>query len=138
MKNGFIKKLSDSKNVKYSTVNYTFCALVLAIVILLNAIFTVLAGKFQWYLDMTDEGIFTMSDKFEVAVEDALEGNDAKIEIIFAVPKSEIENNFNTTSTEGAIGYVVSTAEQLRNRFDDIETVYKDIRKDYSFFKENF
>ena len=76
MKNGFIKKLSDSKNVKYSTVNYTFCALVLAIVIVLNAMFTVLAGKFQWYLDMTDEGIFTMSDKFEAAVEEALEAAD--------------------------------------------------------------
>lgn len=138
MKNGFIKKLSDSKNVKYTTVNYAFCALVLAIVILLNATFTVLAGKFNWFLDMTDEGIFTMSEQLEGAVEDALDGNDAKIEIIFALPKSEVENAFATTTTEGAIGYVNSTAEQLELKFDDIDVVYKDIRKEYAFFKENF
>jgi len=138
MKNGFIKKLSDSKNVKYSTVNYAFCALVLAIVIVLNAMFTVLAGKFQWYLDMTDEGIFTMSEKFETAVGEALDGNDTEIEIIFAVPRSEIANNFNTTSTTGAIGYVVSTAEQLENKFEDVNVVFKDIRREYAFFKENF
>ena len=138
MKNGFIKKFSDSKNVKYSTVNYAFCALVLAIVIVLNAMFTVISGKFNWYLDMTDEGIFTMTEEFETAVEKALEGNDAKIEIIFAVPKSEVDGAFELSSTEGAIGYVNATAEQLDVKFDDIDLIYKDIRKDYAFFKENF
>ena len=133
MKNGFIKKFSDSKNVKYTTVNLAFCALVIGIVIVLNAMFTVFSEKFNWYLDMTDEGIFTMSDKFETAVEDALDGNDTKIEIIFAAPYSDIKDAFETTTTTGAIGYVNATAEQLAAKFDDIELTYHDIRKSRRF-----
>jgi len=38
MKNGFLKSFSDSKNVKYSSINVAFCALIIAIVIILNAI----------------------------------------------------------------------------------------------------
>ena len=38
MNKGFLKSLSDSKNVKYTSINVAFCALVIAIVIILNAI----------------------------------------------------------------------------------------------------
>ena len=78
MKNGFLKSYSDSKNVKYSSINVAFCALIIAIVIILNAMLSVFSEKFHWQLDMTEEGIFTMSEKMEAAVEDIFEETDAK------------------------------------------------------------
>ncbi len=137
MKKGFIKKLSDSKHVKYTSVNLAFCALVIGIIIVLNAMFSVFSEKFNWFLDMTDEGIFTMSDNFENAVEDALEDKDVTIEIIFPAPKSEVSEAF-TLSSSGAMGYINATAEQLDIKFDNIELNYYDIRRDYTFFNENF
>ena len=74
MKNGFLKSYSDSKNVKYSSINVAFCALIIAIVIILNAMIGVFSEKFHWQLDMTEEGIFTMSEKMEAAVEDIFDG----------------------------------------------------------------
>ena len=82
MKNGFMKSLSDSKNMKYTTVNVAFCALIIAIVMIVNAMLTIFTEKFNWYLDMTDEKIFTMSSQMKNALDEMFEDNDAEIEII--------------------------------------------------------
>ena len=139
MKNGFLKSFSDSKNVKYTGVNVAFCALIIALVIILNAIIGVFSDKFGWQLDMTEEGIFSMSEKMEDAVGEVFEKNDIKLEIIFAAEEDIIKDAFAMDSTSGSIGYVYSTAKDLASKFDDnIELTCKDIEKEYTFFKQNF
>ena len=138
MKNGFMKSFSDSKNVKYTTVNVAFCALIIAIVMIVNAMLTVFTTKFNWYLDMTDEKIFTMSDDMKEALDDMFEKNDVEIEIIFAAPYDTVKDAFATSSTSGSIGYVNATAEDLALKYDNISLSYHDIRKEYNFYKENF
>jgi hypothetical protein len=138
MKNGFMKSLSDSKNMKYTTVNVAFCALIIAIVMIVNAMLTVFTEKFNWYLDMTDEKIFTMSDDMKGALDEMFEDNDVEIEIIFAAPYDTVKDAFATSSTAGSIGYVNATAEDLALKYDNISLSYHDIRKEYNFYKENF
>ena len=138
MKNGFMKSFSDSKNVKYTTVNVAFCALIIAIVMIVNAMLTVFTEKFNWYVDMTDEKIFTMSDDMKTAIDDMFEENDVEIEIIFAAPYDTVKDAFATSSTSGSIGYVNATAEDLAIKYDNISLSYHDIRKEYNFYKENF
>ena len=58
MRKGFLKSLSDSRKIKYSTLNGAFIALVIALVVVLNSIITTLAQTYNWYIDMTDEQIF--------------------------------------------------------------------------------
>lgn len=139
MKNGFLKSFSDSKNVKYSSINVAFCALIIAIVIVLNAMLGVFSTKFHWQLDMTEEGIFTMSDKMEAAVDEMLSKNDAKVEIIFTREQDEVKDAFGMDTVKNLGGYVNATAEQLELKFGDkIELTHKDIEKEYTFFKNNF
>lgn len=139
MKNGFLKSISDSKNVKYSSINVAFCALIIAIVMILNAIIGVFSEKFNWQLDMTEEGIFTMSEKMENTLEDIFEGRDTKIEIIFTREHDEIKDAFGRNDVKNLGGYVNATAEFLERNFgDNIELTYKDIEKEYTFFRNNF
>ena len=84
MKKGFLKSLSDSKNVKYTSINIAFCAIVIAIVMVLNGMVTIFSEKYKWQLDMTDEGLFTMSEQMETAVKELFDKRDVEIEIIFA------------------------------------------------------
>ncbi len=139
MKNGFLKSFSDSKNVKYSSINVAFCALIIAIVVILNAMIGVFSQKFHWQLDMTEEGIFTMSEKMEAAVGEMLEKNDAKVEIIFTREHDEVKDAFGMDTVKNLGGYVNATAEQLKKKFGDrIELTHKDIEKEYTFFRNNF
>lgn len=139
MKKGFLKSFSDSKNIKYSSINVAFCALIIAIVIILNAMIGVFSEKFHWQLDMTEEGIFTMSDKMEAAVGEMLKKNNAKVEIIFTREQDEIKDAYSMDSVKNLGGYVNATAEQLERKFgDNIQLTHKDIEKEYTFFKNNF
>lgn len=139
MNKGFLKSLSDSKNVKYTSINVAFCALVIAIVIILNAIIGIFSDKYKWQLDMTEEGLFTMSEQMETAVKELFDKRAVEVEIIFARDEDLVRDQFTISSTSGAIGYVHATAEQLSLKFPGNVTLsYHDIEEEYTFFKENF
>ena len=63
MRKGFLKSLSDSRKIKYSTLNGAFVALVIALVVVLNSIITTLSQTYNWYIDMTDEQMFSLSEQ---------------------------------------------------------------------------
>ncbi|MBO5212590.1 MAG: Gldg family protein [Clostridia bacterium] len=132
MKNGFLKSFAASKKFKYSTINIAFTAIVIAIIILFNSIFTVLSENFGWYIDMTEEQIFTLSDEAKAIIGTA--SSDTEIEIIFTSKKDLIENQ--TTTHAASIGFVVSTAEELAKEFDNISVSYHDSVRDKAFFDD--
>lgn len=134
MKNGFLKSLADSRKMKYSTLSGAFIAIVIAIVIMLNSISAVLAEKFGWYIDMTDEQIFSLSDDAKELL-DSLNEN-VELEIVFPCEKDVIDKNYANTATSGAIGYVHSTAEQIAKACDNVTVSYHDVDRDYLFYKE--
>lgn len=134
MKRGFLKSLSDSRKIKYSTLSIAFCAIVIAIVVMLNSIVSVLGESLGWYLDMTDEQIFSLSDDAKLQLE-AL-NPEVELEIVFPFEKDEIDTDYYNSSTTGAIGYVHSTAEQISQVCPNVTVSYHDVDKDFDFYIE--
>ncbi len=52
----------NSRKLRYGGVTAALTALIIAGVIIVNVIFSALAGKFLWYTDLTPELLFTLSD----------------------------------------------------------------------------
>ncbi len=131
-----MKGLFSSQRAKKNLINVGFIALVIAIVIMLNAIVTVLGERYDWYADMTDEQIYTISD----ALKETLKGAnmDVGVEIIFCCAKDYAESNFSNLSSGDALAYVHSTASQLAKEYENIGISYHDTTKEPEFFKNNF
>lgn len=134
-------KLSASKGrkLKYGGMSLALTALIIAAVIIVNVIFSALAQKFLWYVDLTPELLFTLSDeayelieKGDATLEDSLspiemvdkaraekkaadpsfDPSSLTINIIFCVEPDELESN---TSQR----YVYYTARELEQKFPD-------------------
>jgi hypothetical protein len=142
MKTGLGRKL------RYGGVTAVLTAAIIAIVIIVNVIFSALAQKHLWYTDLTPELFFTLSencitlmkegdsafekstspikkiDEYREAAKkenpDAV-GKDIRINIIFC-------NDELTWTEDTAQRYVLETAKQLRDEFPDyISIEYVDV-----------
>lgn len=136
MKGINFKSFADSRKLKYGALSVAITAAVIAIVIVANSIISVLSEKYNWYLDMTDEQVFSLSDK-SIAVFDAMDKN-VQTEIIFATSKDKADLDFSNLSSGGALAYVYATAALLDARYDNVTVSYHDIIKEPKFFKDNF
>lgn len=134
MKNGFLKSFADSRKIKYSSLSVALSAIIIAIVVILNSITAVLADKFGWYIDMTDDQVFTLSDDAKKLLEGL--NNDVQLEIVFPAKEDEIEKNYANSVKSGSIGYIHSTAEQIEEVCDNVTVSYHDVDKDYLFYKD--
>lgn len=56
-------KASTSRKLRYGGITAVLTALIVAGVIIFNVIFSALAGKLRWYVDLTPELLFTVSDE---------------------------------------------------------------------------
>ena len=75
-RNGFFK----TKSFRYGSTATAFTAAFIAFVLVFNIIFTALANRYMWYIDMTNEEIFTLCD----ATKELLADVDEEINIYFA------------------------------------------------------
>lgn len=108
------RSFMHSRKFRYGSVSVALTAIFIAAVILVNVIFTALAQKFMWYIDMTSEELYTISQ----ATWDALEEVDAEVRILFCSDPDVLE------ATE-MMRIVYNTALQLEERKPNIsvETV---------------
>ena len=60
-----MKKINaaTSRKLRYGGVSAVLTALIIAVVIIVNVIFSALAAKFMWYADLTPDLMFTVSDE---------------------------------------------------------------------------
>ena len=63
---GTVMKLAHTKKFRHGSVSLALTVIVIAAVILINAIFGALSEKFLWYIDMTPEPRFTLSEEAKV------------------------------------------------------------------------
>ncbi len=113
------------KKLQYGSVSVIFTVLFIAVVIMLNAVFSVMSDRFNWYADMTKEAVFTLSDRSKEYVADI----GADIEIIFAEePDLLIADN--------DMRYVYNTAKQLEEAVDGVSVKCVNVVKNPAFFKE--
>ena len=134
MKN--LKSLTNSRKLKYSTLNWIFIAIVIAIVVTINSIVSILGDTLGWYLDMTEEELYSVSDELITLLDEV--SDDAPIDIIFCCDKDQAEGNYTDaqTGTGSAMAYIHSTAVQIADRLDNVTVLYKDPIKDHAFIDQ--
>lgn len=122
-RNGFFK----TKSFRYGSTATAFTAAFIAVVLVFNIIFTALANRYMWYIDMTNEEIFTLCD----ATKELLADVDEEINIYFASEPDVLMQGDNSMYTR----FVYNTALQLETEFPNIHVTCKDIVKNRSFFE---
>lgn len=64
----------NRKKLRFGSLAVALTAFIIAAVVLLNVLFLSLATSFRWYIDMTSEALFTLSDDCRDLIRDSIEG----------------------------------------------------------------
>lgn len=106
-----------TKKFRYGSVSLALTVVIIAAVILLNAVFTALSERFLWYVDMTAEEAYTLSDEARELLD--LVNEDKQVTIIFCMQRDELEAN--TVQR-----YVLYTVLDMEKYYDNIHVKYVD------------
>ncbi len=107
-----------SKKFRYGSVSLALTVAVVAAVILVNAIFTALSNKFLWYIDMTSEQIFTLTDD----AKDILDGMNTDQEVLITMCADK-----NTLEANTAQRFVLHTVLDIAERYENVSVRYVDV-----------
>lgn len=105
-----------SRAFRYGSVSVMMSVLLIVAIVFVNIVFTMLADKYLWYLDMTQNKLFTVSD----ACLELLSDVDEEVTIYFCDEKDNLE-------ADSVQRYVLHTAMELANEFPNIKIEYVDI-----------
>ena len=83
---------ANTKKFKYGAMSIVLTAVVIAAVIIVNVIFSSLAYKNNWYIDMTKDKLYGLSDAGR-ALLDEIEERGQDVKIRFCCPLDELESN---------------------------------------------
>ena len=109
----------NSKKFKHGSVSLARVIVIIAAVILINAIFTALSDKYLWYVDMTADSIYTLSDAAKDLLAEEF-NTDKPVKVIFCAEKDVLEQ---TTEQRMAL----NTIRDIANIYSNIEIQYVDI-----------
>ena len=126
MRNSF----TQSRKFKYGSMATAFTIGFIAIVVIFNIIFTALASRYNWYIDMTNEQVFTLSDEAKEIMSDITN----EVKIIFASEPDVLM----TGSDSAYMRYVYTTAKQLEESFSNITVECVNVLKHPSYFREYY
>lgn len=97
-------KAFNRRKFKYASTSAVLTALIIAAVIAFNVIFTALGTKFLWYVDMTPELVFTLSDECFDLIENGDEDFKNSSSAIEMVDKFRAENKAYNTQNNLKMG----------------------------------
>lgn len=126
MRNSFTK----SRKFRYGSMATAFTIGFIAIVVIFNIIFTALASKYSWYIDMTEEQVFTLSDEAKEIMSDITN----EVKIIFASEPDVLMTGSDSTYMR----YVYTTAKQLEEECPNITVECVNVLKHPSYFREYY
>ena len=110
--------LTHTKKFRHGSVSIALTVIVIAAVILLNAIFTALSQKYLWYIDMTPEPRFTLSEE----AKQVLENMDTSKEVNIILCDEKYAWEEDTIQLE-----VLKTALDIELLFPNVHVRYTDI-----------
>ncbi len=113
-----MKNIFRSKKFRYGSISVALVAVIIAAVILVNAIFTALSNKFLWFIDMTPNRMFTLSDA-AVELLDTMDKS-AEVTITFCAEADVLDSNESQR-------YPYRTALEMSKKFDNVKVKYVDI-----------
>ena len=108
-----------TRKLKYGAIAIVLTAVVVAAVVIFNTIFSALVYKYYWYVDMTKEGVYGLTDSGRALLDDI----DAEINIIFCQPYDQLEQ-------DAAMNMIYSLVREMASEYDNINYSYIDIIKD--------
>lgn len=108
-----------NKKFKHGSVSLALVVVIIAAVILVNAIFTALARKNLWYIDMTAESIYTLSDGAKDLLAAELDTG-KEVLVTFCAEKDVLE-----ASTEQR--FALHTILEIAALYDNVKVRYVDI-----------
>ncbi len=110
--------LLHTKKFRYGSVSLALTVAIIAAVILVNAIFTALSNKFLWYIDMTSEQIYTLTDDAKTILDGM--NTDHEVDIVLCSEKDVLEAN-------SAQRFVLYTVLDIADRYDNVNVKYVDV-----------
>jgi len=116
--------LTSTRKFKYGSVSISITAIFVAVLVIFNVIFSALANKFGFYLDLTTNQIYGVSD----ATTELLKDIDTEIKIKFCMPLDSLES-------DETYKLVLTCAQEYERRFDNISIEYCDIISDPAALK---
>lgn len=122
------KSFYQSRKFKYGSVATLFTISFIAIVVIFNIIFTALASKYMWYIDMTGEQVFTLSDE----AKDIMSDIKNEVNIYFASEPDVLMSGTDSSYMR----YIYTTALQLEEEFSNVNVECVNVLKNPSFFRE--
>lgn len=108
--------LTSTRKFKYGSVSISITAVFVAALIIFNVIFSALATKFGFFIDLTKNQIYGVSE----ATDELLKDIDTEITIKFCMPLDSLEN-------DETYKLVLSCVQEYERRFDNIKIEYLDI-----------
>ncbi|MBQ9467897.1 MAG: Gldg family protein [Clostridia bacterium] len=130
-----IKELFRNKKFRYGGASVVFTALVITLIIVINAAVTGLASGYHWYVDTTEKQLYTLSDTSVMLLDEVFlpQNGEApvfagKMSIIFLTEKDKILSGDSTEAEylkqvhELALTYAARYPEHIELRYVDMYT----------------
>ena len=124
-----------SRRARYGGLTVSLTAALIAALVLLNVIFFTLAKRFSWFIDMTPDKVYSVSEMCHELIEQTLrdaadEGEQPHVEVIFC-------EDYRTYAPGSSGAYIVNTVNELVARHPDaIELRWFDCFLDVSQARE--
>lgn len=121
-----INNLLSSRRFKYGSVAIAFTVVFCAVIILLNAIFTVVSdNNGGFFIDLTEEHIYDLSE----TTGSVLSGLNRKVEIIFCMTEDKIDDN-------SVMLYIKRLADKYKAANEKIDVIFRDCVSDPVYFNQ--
>ena len=135
-----MKKMNVNKrNLKYGGFSVALTAVIVAVVILVNAAVTSLGNTFSWYTDLTGSAIYSVSDAFDENLEDIMDVNydsDDKNDLYINVVLLMEEDSFRDYNVYTY--YVYHTLKQVAAKNEHINIKYINSLQNPEYVQERY
>ena len=126
-------KLFQKKIFKYGAFAVALTCVTVAVVIAANVIFASLASHYFWYVDMTGEAFYDVSDEATKLLDGVDKDND--VTIYFLTDKDQLNSAVNSQNYYGSGGlwgmkYIHELALELADEYEYISVDYIDVNKE--------
>ena len=108
----------NNKVLKYGTASIVLAVVFIAFIFAVNLIVGIVADKFNLYVDLTSEELYSISDETFSLLEDM----DEPVKIIFFTPLDQLDNSSNVKN-------IKTLALEYEEKFDNITVEYIDMTR---------
>ena len=118
--NIYADKIKKHRRLRFGALAVSLTVAVVALVIVVNAVFSALAQKFMLYADMTKEKIYGITEQSKDLLDDYRGTKEFSISIVFCQYADQLDSSYESK-------LVHNLAKQYAEEFDFVKVEYVDI-----------